>query len=77
MDDIDIHGDIVLPEKMIKNAIKAAVSHTADAVRLSGASDLPEQLSRIKKEVEVLHKARGYTLSQVSEIQLSADGKLS
>ena len=65
---IDIHGDIVLPEKMIENAIKVAAD---------GASDLHDQLDKIKKEVEVLHKARGYTLSQVSEIQLSAGGQLS
>lgn len=65
---IDIHGDIVLPEKMIRNAVRAAVD---------GASDLGEQLAYIKKEVEFLHSSRGYTLSHVLRVQLSAGGKLS
>jgi len=70
INNIDIHGDIVLPEIMIKNAINVEAKHY---LRENNAS----HLHRIKKEVEVLHKSRGYTLSQVSDIQLSADGQLS
>lgn len=66
--DIDIHGDIVLPEKMIKKTIEAASDE---------ALDFYEQLDRIKKTIETLHKARGYTLCRVSGIHLSSDGQLS
>jgi pimeloyl-ACP methyl ester carboxylesterase len=66
--DIRIYGDVVLPEKMIEESIKVAAD---------GASNLQEQLTRIRREVEALHKSRGYILSRVSGIQLSPDGRLS
>ena len=64
---IEIHGDIVLPEKMIEEAIRSAAG---------GASDLQEQLTRIKRDVEALHRTRGYMLSEVFEVRLSEDGRL-
>lgn len=65
---IGIHGHLALPEEMIERTVKAASD---------GASDLHEEITRIKEEVEDLHKFRGYTLCRVSEVDLSPDGRLS
>ena len=66
--DIDLRGDVVLPEKMIEDVIRGAAD---------GASDLGEELTRIREAVEMLHEGRGYLLSRVSRIHLSPEGRLS
>lgn len=77
INDIDIQGDIVLPEKMIKNAIVETTRRVVFAPDQPEAQPVATLLTQIKKEVEALHKIRGYTLCQVSEIHLSTEGKLS
>ena len=68
IDEIELQGDLVLPERMIRDAIE----RTAD-----GALTRQEQIAQVKEAVEVLHRDRGYLLSRVSEIHLSEDGRLS
>jgi hemolysin activation/secretion protein/fermentation-respiration switch protein FrsA (DUF1100 family) len=66
--EIEITGDVVLPEKMIKEAIR----DTDDE-----ASALAEQIDLIKSEAESLYRDNGYSLSQASDVQLSSNGELS
>ncbi len=66
--EIEITGDVVLPEKKIKEAIKDTDEE---------ASELDEQIYIIKSEAESLYRDNGYSLSQVSDVQLSSNGDLS
>jgi len=66
--EIDLHGDIVLPEGMIRRTVELA---------MDGSSTLQEQFTQVKEAVEILHRDRGYLLSQASEIRLAEDGRLS
>jgi pimeloyl-ACP methyl ester carboxylesterase len=66
--EMEITGDVVLPEKRIKEAIKDAGD---------GASELDEQIDLIKSEAESLYRDNGYSLSQASNVQLSSKGELS
>jgi len=66
--DIELRGDVVLPERTIKETVKDTDKE---------ATVLNEQMDRIKEEAELLHKSKGYSLSHVSDIQISRDGLLS
>lgn len=66
--DLELRGDVVLPEKTIKEAVEDTDKES---------KGLDEQMDRIKEEIEVLHKSKGYSLSHVSDVQLSKDGLLS
>lgn len=65
---VKIQSDIPLPDKFIEEIAKTSSE---------GASNLYEQLNRAKETMEKLYKAQGYTLSRVSNIQISEDSQLS
>ena len=68
IDEIDIDGDILIPERMLRETIRKSIDKE---------TDIDIQLSCIKENIEKLYYSRGYTLSQASKVQLSNNGRLS
>lgn len=66
--DVELRGDVVLPEKTIKDVVNYADKE---------AAGLNDQIVRIREAAEALYNSKGYSLSHVSAIQLSKDGLLS
>ena len=68
INEININGDVLFPETMIKEVIKASIDEKLG---------INEQLPNIKKSIENLYHSHGYTLLHVSDLRLSPNGSLS